>query len=281
MKQLSVVIPAFDEAAMIARCLESVVGQRGLDRLEVVVVANGCRDATAELAREFGDPVRVVELAEGSKHRALNAGDAECTLFPRVYLDADVRISPDCLLRCHEALAGGLLAVAPTPRFHTADSGFLVRSFYRGWSRTPYFTGGRMIVSGFYALSEAGRGRFEAFPPVISDDGFVHGLFDLDERRTLPDCSFEINAPRTLGGLVAIATRSRLGALELRERGFTPREPAGGGTTAAGQLANLLRAPVPTLAYSLIRWLTRRRAARQFRAGRLDHWERDESTRAG
>ncbi|MEC8558761.1 MAG: glycosyltransferase, partial [Planctomycetota bacterium] len=95
MKQLSVVIPAFDEAAMIARCLESVVGQRGLDRLEVVVVANGCRDATAELAREFGDPVRVVELAEGSKHRALNAGDAECTLFPRVYLDADVRISPD------------------------------------------------------------------------------------------------------------------------------------------------------------------------------------------
>ncbi len=48
-------------------------------------------------------------------------------------------------------------------------------------------------------------------PPIIADDGFAHQLFSRDERRTLTDCTFNVFAPKTLKGLIAIKTRARLG----------------------------------------------------------------------
>ena len=84
--EMSVVIPAHDEERVLPRLLASLADPR----LEVIVVANGCRDATADIARTAG--VRVVELAEGSKVAALDAGDEAATLFPRAYLDADIQI---------------------------------------------------------------------------------------------------------------------------------------------------------------------------------------------
>ena len=67
----SVVVPAHDEAAVIADRLGHLTGALGPD-VELVVVANGCSDRTAEVARTVPG-VRVVELPVAAKAAALNA----------------------------------------------------------------------------------------------------------------------------------------------------------------------------------------------------------------
>ena len=51
---LSVIIPASNEAGYIGACLTALFASGPLGA-EVIVVANGCRDATAEVARGFAD----------------------------------------------------------------------------------------------------------------------------------------------------------------------------------------------------------------------------------
>ena len=80
---LSVIIPAHDEEAWIDRCLSALLAQEGeTGRVEVLVVANACRDNTAPVAESYapraaarGWDLRVLNLAQGGKILALNAGD--------------------------------------------------------------------------------------------------------------------------------------------------------------------------------------------------------------
>ena len=57
---ISVVIPAHDEEAVVGRCLAALLDGARPGELDVVVVCNGCTDATADIARGFGRGVRVV-----------------------------------------------------------------------------------------------------------------------------------------------------------------------------------------------------------------------------
>ena len=49
---VSVIVPARNEEACLALCLESLVGQEGID-FEVIVVDDASTDRTAEIARSF------------------------------------------------------------------------------------------------------------------------------------------------------------------------------------------------------------------------------------
>ena len=93
--RVSVVVCAYDAADTIADCLTS------LDRLtypnmEVIVVDDGSRDATGDIARAYSG-VRVVDLANGGLSAARNAGLAAATGEIIAYTDADVRVDPDWL----------------------------------------------------------------------------------------------------------------------------------------------------------------------------------------
>jgi len=77
--RIAVVIPARDEEDLVTRCLESVAAARRFLQarlpgvsVTVVVVADSCVDATADLARRFDD-VTVVEVS------AANVGVARAT----------------------------------------------------------------------------------------------------------------------------------------------------------------------------------------------------------
>ena len=65
--KLAIVIPAHNEAAAIVRCVRSVAGCTMPDSLEaaIVVVADNCTDATAELARSAN--ARVLERSDSTK----------------------------------------------------------------------------------------------------------------------------------------------------------------------------------------------------------------------
>jgi GT2 family glycosyltransferase len=96
--RVSVVICAYNAADTIADCLAS------LDRLEypnyeVIVVNDGSKDATGEIAREWwaraGRPAkRVIDVANGGLSRARNIGLEQATGEIVAYTDADVRVDP-------------------------------------------------------------------------------------------------------------------------------------------------------------------------------------------
>ena len=71
----SVVIPAHNEEAVLARCLDALLEGTRPGQIEIVVAVNGSRDRTREIAESYGPPVIVVEVEQASKHIALNAGD--------------------------------------------------------------------------------------------------------------------------------------------------------------------------------------------------------------
>ena len=79
---LSVILPASNEEAYIGACLMALFASDPVPGgAEVVVVANGCRDATADRARAMAGAAKaagwgfqVLERAEGGKPGALNAG---------------------------------------------------------------------------------------------------------------------------------------------------------------------------------------------------------------
>src|SRR5437763_13612695 len=155
---LSVVVPAHNEEAVIARCLTALLQDVAPDVIDVVVVCNGCTDRTADIAASFG--VRVLSTPAASKSAALNLGDDAARHFPRAYADADVEVTGAALMQTASALAGGALAAAPGLQLDLAGRSWAVRSYYRVWSRMRD-AASDVTGSGAYVLSEDGRLRFD------------------------------------------------------------------------------------------------------------------------
>ncbi|MEJ5866158.1 glycosyltransferase [Pseudokineococcus sp. 5B2Z-1] len=272
--RFSVVIPAHQEERVVGRCLDGFVHDLG-DAAEVVVVANGCTDRTAAVARERPG-VRVLELEEGSKRLALDAGDAASTTFPRIYLDADVVVGAPALRAVADALSGARPRVAaPRVRFRVGGRPWAVRAFYAAYARIPYTTDG-LVGLGLYGVSESGRRRFGAFPPVTSDDLFVQRTFAPEERVVLTDHVFEVETPRTLRSLLAVRTRTAQGNAELAGSGEVAHATSTG-ETVRSLLSDVRRDPrtLPsTSVYVMVVALARLRARRGPAT-----WHRDETTR--
>lgn len=210
----SIIIPAHNEASVIGRALKAVVAQAKVED-EIIVCANGCTDATEEIARAFAPRVTVLSTATASKVQALNMGDAAAKSFPRLYVDADVELMSGCLERIERALESeSCLAVAPEPVMDMDQSSWAVKAYYRIWLALPYCQKG-MIGAGTYALSEQGRARFDVFPDLIADDGFVRALFQENERGRSEGARVRVRAPADLRSLLKMKIRSRVGQMQL------------------------------------------------------------------
>ncbi len=95
---------------------------------------------------------------------ALNAGDAACTAFPRIYLDGDIQLSRTALTSLVEVLDRPEAVVAsPRVEFDTRHSSILVRGFYDAFRHLPYVQRG-LIGLGVYGVSSSGRQRFGRLP---------------------------------------------------------------------------------------------------------------------
>jgi glycosyltransferase involved in cell wall biosynthesis len=217
---ISVVIAAHNEAGVLGRCLDSLLTDAGPDEFEVVVVANGCTDATAEVAGARPG-VRVVNLPVAGKVAALNAGDEQAHGFPRVYLDADI-VLPSAGVRAlgaalaASAAAGGpVLAATARREVDVSRSPALVRSYYAINARLPAFEAA-LFGRGVAALSAAGRARFGRFPDVVADDLFLDSLFTPEEKLQVDSVSSRVSAPRTTRDLLRRLVRVRRGNASLR-----------------------------------------------------------------
>lgn len=271
-----IIIAANDEASVIARTLAHLteVVERGL--VDVVVVCNGCRDATADIARGFLG-VRVLEIAQPSKVAALRAGDLVATPGPRMYLDADVELTGVAALETFRALERGALAGRPPHGFDTDGAHWAVRRWYAVRERLPSVSR-NLWGAGCYALSEGGRARFDEFPDVLGDDLFINSLFGPAEIVIVDTDPIVVHTPRAVTDLLRIKGRS------YRSQG-TDGVGDDDAVMSAGQRAQLhdlwrLLRREPHRAgdvgvYVVLVGLARLRA----RWGRAQRWERDISSR--
>ncbi len=104
---ISIVIPAFNEAAYIAETLESLAGAAiyyGTE-VETIVVDNNSTDATAEIARSLG--ANVVYEPINQIARARNAGARTASGDCLIFLDADTTIEGDILEKVAASLSSG------------------------------------------------------------------------------------------------------------------------------------------------------------------------------
>ena len=92
--RFSVIIPAFNAATTLTRAIDSVRAQSWPVH-EIIVVDDGSTDDTANVARRFGDAVRLIRQRNSGVSVARNAGAAAATGDWLVFLDADDWYAPD------------------------------------------------------------------------------------------------------------------------------------------------------------------------------------------
>jgi glycosyltransferase involved in cell wall biosynthesis len=216
------VIPAHNEEALLGACLAALVGDSpGLD-LRMIVVANGCTDSTADIARATS--AVVVELAVAAKPAALNAANEYLRGGPVVYLDADTVIMPGTLRALLAVLdpAEGPVLVGPQPIL-VRPADWVSRGFAAVWSRLPAVQG-EVIGAGCYAVNAKGRQRWGAFPDIVADDAYVRSLFSKEERKVVDGGGFLLVLPAG-PELSRVLARWRQGNTELG----AAASPAAGG----------------------------------------------------
>lgn len=268
---ISVVVAAWNEEAVIASALERMLEGAAPNELDVVVVCNGCTDATAARARAFEPRVRVLELDEPGKVEALAAGDAVALGYPRAYVDADVAIDVQTLRALAGALADGTFdAAAPAVRVDASRSSWPVRAYVRIWSELPRVRHG-LAGRGAYALSRRGRMLVGSMAGVTNDDGYVDAILT-DRAVTLTEHHTVVTAPRELRDVVRRRVRVHLGNEQLRADGVRSGEHA----TSVRELASIVwhrpSLALPAVVFVLVTIASRLEARRTRRAGSSPDW---------
>jgi cellulose synthase/poly-beta-1,6-N-acetylglucosamine synthase-like glycosyltransferase len=108
------VVPARNEERNIVACVESLAASRYPGRLRVRVVDDGSTDGTAALVREVAARAPGVELVPVErlppgwlgKNHALHVGTRGAREPWLLFVDADLRVGPDCLARAVAAADG-------------------------------------------------------------------------------------------------------------------------------------------------------------------------------
>ncbi|MDB6176899.1 glycosyltransferase [Paracoccus sp. Z330] len=251
---LSVILPASNEEAWLGDCLAALFASDPVPGgAEAIVVANGCHDRTADvarqaegLARDAGWSLTVCERAEGGKIGALNAGDAMARGAVRAYLDADVVVSPalmahlcGVLRRADGPAYGSGTAVIPRPRT------WVTRAYARFWQTLP-FACSEAPGYGLFAVNPAGRARWGEFPDIISDDTFVRLQFSPSERLGVSP-TYRWPMIEGWSDLVRVRRRQDAGVAEINRR--WPQIMANEGKRPMGATGLLRRAVADPLGF--------------------------------
>ncbi|MGY0610772.1 glycosyltransferase [Luteimonas sp. A501] len=114
---LSIIIPAHDEAPVIAATLDAVAGATAGhgDGVEVIVVDDASTDTTAAIARAHG--ARVVQVDVRHIAGARNAGAAAARGGRLLFVDADTLVNRQAVDAAMQALDGGAAGGGTAVRF--------------------------------------------------------------------------------------------------------------------------------------------------------------------
>jgi glycosyltransferase involved in cell wall biosynthesis len=219
---ISVIVPAHNEEAVLAQCLESLADQDVRTPVQIVVVGNGCSDRTLAVARasssafeQRGFRYEVIDLAKASKAAALNAGDRVAEFGHRAYLDADVTLSRNALSSVLDAFRSDPGLMFCSPRLRAIATTYAARVYARVWAELPYVKGD-VIGAGCYVVRDGGRGRWTTFPDIVADDKFARLHFRRTERGVIEESQFCVHLPVGVAELVRVRSRWIRANRELR-----------------------------------------------------------------
>lgn len=271
----AVIIPAHNEAKTIHKLLQAIYPGVVLGNYTATVVCNGCSDDTVAVVQEGFPQVQCLDIASAGKANALNEAEAQGLGFPRIYVDADVLISEASLQILIERCKGEAqpLVVAPRGTLDTAQSDFLVKTYYRAWKKTRFYSEFG-YGAGVYGLNRAARESFTRFPDIISDDGYIRALFAYRNIAVCEQARSLVNTPGNIWDLLKIKTRSKLGKLQL-SRQRECQTPKDRGTSAFTRKLSLWE----LLVYYAINAFAYFNALRFQSRVTSYRWHRDESSR--
>ncbi len=227
MTALSVIIPANNEEGYIGPCLARLAVQdldpAPLGGAEIIVAANACRDATvaeADAARAnleaAGWRLVILDLGDPGKLGAINSAEQVARGRVLAYLDADVLCAPPMMRllvatldRPEPRYASGRLVVAPA-------KSWISRHYARVWAQLPFMATG-VQGAGLFAVNRAGRARWDSFPDVIADDGFVRLMFSPGER-VMVEADYLWPVVEGFAQLVRVRRRQDAGVREIARR---------------------------------------------------------------
>jgi cellulose synthase/poly-beta-1,6-N-acetylglucosamine synthase-like glycosyltransferase len=231
---LSVLIPARNEEAGIAACVESVLASRGV-QLEVLVMDDGSTDGTAAIVGAIAIRDARVKLLRaaalpagwnGKQHACWQAAQAAASpVF--CFLDADVRLQPDALARVVTLLVreraalvsgfpreitGTVMEKLLIPLIHFVLLGLLPMRWLRMTTRPGFAAGcGQLLLvdrAAYFASGghEAIRTTMHdglLLPRLLRQHGYSTRLADLTD---LAQCRMYRSAAETWNGLAKNAT---------------------------------------------------------------------------
>ena len=93
MKSLTILVPVYNTEKYIRRCLDSLLVPEVLDDIEIIVVSDGSKDRSTEIAREYveryPDTIILIDKENGGHGSTINAGIAAATGKYFRVLDSD------------------------------------------------------------------------------------------------------------------------------------------------------------------------------------------------
>jgi len=100
---ISVIIPTYNDAPFLGRCLDSVFSQT-LDDFEVIVVNDGSTDNTSQVLNAYRDRITLIDQTNQGRNPARMRGFAEAKGDFLIFLDSDIQMRSDMLELLHQAL---------------------------------------------------------------------------------------------------------------------------------------------------------------------------------
>ena len=163
--KVSIIIPNYNGALLVSRCLDSVFNQNGNFDLEVLVVDDGSTDNSITLLEGYNAPLKILQQKNQGPAAARNKGIKNATGKYLAFLDADDYWEPAFLketvafLETHRALAvsvgqvhkiiGKEVKIMPqllNTNQLTSKKGFLLDNFYKFWAQHNHVCTGSVLM---------------------------------------------------------------------------------------------------------------------------------------
>lgn len=226
---IDIVIAARNEQATIYDTLAALATQDCPEPFRVIVSTNACTDRTADevrrAARELGSDrcaIELIDRPEPGKTGALNAAEQRITTAGvRIFLDADVRLSPNAVRELSAAVGGDVPRIAAPRKQLRKGRSWLVDFCSRCWLALPWVQDD-VLGGGALAVNAAGRARWREFPKVVADDTFAALQFAPEERTVVRACTTAIQFPNSVKDMLRAQRRWVEGGRQLAESPFKP-----------------------------------------------------------
>lgn len=181
-KYISIVIPNYNKASTIGKCLEAAFASK-YEKFEVIVVDDHSEDNSLEIIRKY--PCRLIALESRSgTSKARNAGALASKGDVIFFIDSDCLLQEDTLSIVNRAVSshgpgvvvGGTYAAVPYDMgFFNMFQSVFVNYYETKKPETPDYIAAHAMVIDSGTFRKSG-GFPEVFMPIIEDVEFTHRL---------------------------------------------------------------------------------------------------------